>query len=80
MNAIQFESIIEETKKLIENFDKELKQLESHVTECLNSLMKRYSPALELLKSKLKGKADSFNISYLNDLNNERKKIIYIKV
>ena len=54
MEQNQVEYLVKERKKLIKNYNEEMKLLEYKIMKFMNSLMEKYASAIELLKSKTK--------------------------
>ena len=64
MEEKKVEFLDKEWKKLINNYNEELRLLEYKIIQSMNSLMEKYATAMESLKSKVKYKNDSDVFSY----------------
>ena len=66
MEQNQVEYLVKERKKLIKNYNEEMKLLEYKIMKFMNSLMEKYASAIELLKSKTKYESISI-LSYTKE-------------
>ena len=64
MEGKQVDFLDKEWKKLIDNYNEELRLLEYKIIQSMNSLMEKNATAMESLKSKVKYKNDSDVFSY----------------
>lgn len=66
MQEKQVEYLVKERKKLIKNYNEEMKLLEYKIMKFMNSLIEKYASAMELLKNKSKHESISI-LSYTKE-------------
>ena len=66
MQEKQVEYLVKERKKLIKNYNEEMKLLEYKIIKFMNSLIEKYASAMELLKNKSKYESISI-LSYTKE-------------